>query len=382
MNNRIGVYVCHCGSNISDTIDVEKVREEISNHKGVVLAKTMMFACADSSQKEIINDIVDNQLDGLVIASCSPKLHLFTFRSVAERAGLNYNQYVQVNIREQGSWAHGHMPEKATMKAIRLTKMAIARVKFSQPLHQIEIQSEKAVLVVGAGVSGLRSALELADMGFQVFLVEKKHTVGGHIVDWDHLFMNVRSGKEIIEELRRKVTCHERIRLFTNSTIINKTGSIGNFDVMIKKETVQKDNGQDIKEENETYKILLLPNAITDLFEKTNDTINKSISTKSYTDFGNIRITLNNAEYPVIVQLTDEKGEVETEKYFTKQEPIDFRFLSPKKYYVRVVFDANENQKWDAGIFLKHQQPERISYYPELLDVRAGWDLIETFTLD
>ena len=137
-----------------------------------------------------------------------------------------------------------------------------------------------------------------------------------------------------------------------------------------------------IKEENETYKILLLPNAITDLFEKTNDTINKSISTKSYTDFGNIRITLNNAEYPVIVQLTDEKGEVETEKYFTKQEPIDFRFLSPKKYYVRVVFDANENQKWDAGIFLKHQQPERISYYPELLDVRAGWDLIETFTLD
>ena len=186
MNSRIGVYICHCGSNIADVIDVEKIREEILQHPQVILAKTLMFACADSSQNEIIDDIKKNKLDALVVASCSPKLHLYTFRSVAERAGLNYNQYVQVNIREQGSWAHADKPELATQKAVRLTRMAITRAQLATPRHQIEIQSEKAVLIVGAGVSGLRSALELATMGFGVFLIEKEHNVGGHIKEWDN----------------------------------------------------------------------------------------------------------------------------------------------------------------------------------------------------
>jgi heterodisulfide reductase subunit A len=117
------------------------------------------------------------------------------------------------------------------------------------------IHSEKAVLVVGAGVSGLRSAFELAEMGFRVFLVDKNHTVGGHVVNWDHLFMSDRSGKEMVDELVSRVMGHEHIQLFTNSTLIDKSGSIGNFDVTIRKEIVKKDNDQDITQEEEIFNI-------------------------------------------------------------------------------------------------------------------------------
>jgi len=137
-----------------------------------------------------------------------------------------------------------------------------------------------------------------------------------------------------------------------------------------------------VKEEEEQFNIQMLPGAVTDLFNKTNDTINTTLRTQTFSDYGNVRITLANPKYPVIVQLTNEKGEVQVEKYSSKPEPIDFKFLKPSKYYIRVVFDVNGNKKWDSGSFLKQQQAERISYYPELLDVRAGWDLVQTFTLD
>jgi hypothetical protein len=136
------------------------------------------------------------------------------------------------------------------------------------------------------------------------------------------------------------------------------------------------------KDEDQKYSIQFLPGAITDIYENTNDTINFALRTKQFSDYGNVRVTLQNAKYPVIVQLTNESGEVQAEKFSTKPEPLDFRFLDPKKYYVRVVFDTNGNQKWDSGSFLEQRQPERISYLPELLDVRAGWDLVQTFTLE
>jgi len=136
------------------------------------------------------------------------------------------------------------------------------------------------------------------------------------------------------------------------------------------------------KEEEQKYLFQFLPGAFVDIFENTNDTINFALRTKQYSDFGNVRVNLQNAKYPVIVQLTDEQGEVQAEKYSKNPEPIDFRYLEPKKYYLRVVFDANKNQKWDPGSFLQHRQPERISYYPELIDdVRAGWDNIIDFPL-
>lgn len=135
------------------------------------------------------------------------------------------------------------------------------------------------------------------------------------------------------------------------------------------------------KEELNTYSMQLLPGAVTDMFENVNDTLNHVLRTKTFLDYGNLRVVLQNAKYPLIVQLTDDKGEVFAEKYSEKKEPVDFQFLNPRKYFVRVIFDENENQKWDSGSFLQIKQPERISYYPKEIDVRAGWDEIIEFIL-
>ncbi len=179
MNKKIGVYICQCGSNISDVVDVEKVKASIAKVPGVHVLKITMFACSDSAQSEIVDDITDNQLEGLVVASCSPKLHLPTFRNVAKRAGLNPYQYVQVNIREQSSWAHSDQPELATEKATQLIKAGISKVQFARALNPIEISAENAVAVIGAGVTGMRTAQGLAALGTKVYLLERDHFVGG-----------------------------------------------------------------------------------------------------------------------------------------------------------------------------------------------------------
>ncbi len=234
MRNKIGVYVCQCGSNISDYVDVEKVKEIAENSEDVVLAKTTMFACADSTQKDMVEDIKANNLDGMVVASCSPKLHLSTFRNVAIRAGLNPYNYVQVNIREQCSWAHSDNPKKATEKAISLVLAGIERVKHSKPLSTLKISSENIATVVGAGVAGMRSAIELADMGTQVFLLEKEHFVGGRVSQWNNLFTTDETGQEIVANLYKKIKTYENITLFTGAEIISKSGSVGNFDIKVK----------------------------------------------------------------------------------------------------------------------------------------------------
>ena len=135
------------------------------------------------------------------------------------------------------------------------------------------------------------------------------------------------------------------------------------------------------KTESNQYRINMLPNAMVDLFGNTNDTLNYSISTKALSNYSNVRVVLQNATYPVIIQLTDNKGKVTHEMYSEQAAPVDFRNITPGTYFLRVVFDTNKNQKFDSGNFLKKQQPERISHYPEALDVRAGWDLVQEFTL-
>ncbi|TYB78951.1 Ig-like domain-containing protein [Bizionia myxarmorum] len=135
------------------------------------------------------------------------------------------------------------------------------------------------------------------------------------------------------------------------------------------------------KKESETYRIKLLPEALTDFFDNKNDTLNYQLTTKTFSDYGDARVILQNATYPIIAQITDEKGKVIAEKYSTKPEPIDFRHLKTGKFYLRVIFDANENGKYDTGSFLKNQQPERVSYYKDLLDIRANFDSVYEFTL-
>ncbi len=234
MNNKLGVYICHCGGNISDYVDVEKVRQSIENEEGVIVAKTTMFACSDSSQKEIVDDITKNVLDGIVVASCSPKLHLITFRAVVERAGLNKYNYVQANIREQASWAHSDNKSGATEKAIQLVKSAIARVRLAEPLYPIIIPSKKAVAVIGGGIAGLRAAIELSDMDCPVTVIEREHFIGGRVAQWDILFTTNQTGKELVTKLYDDVIKRDNITLLTGAEVISNKGNIGDFKLKIK----------------------------------------------------------------------------------------------------------------------------------------------------
>ena len=201
MKQRIGVYICHCGGNISDYVDVEQLSKLIANENNVVISKDVMFACSDSNQKEMIQDIQEKQLDAIVVASCSPKLHTHTFRNVALRAGINPYNYVQVNVREQCSWAHSDTPLDATVKAYGLIRAGINRVAYSEALDNIEIKAQKAVAVIGAGVAGMRAAIELARLGNNVYLIEKEEQVGGRVAQMVNFYDWQKMAKELTQRL-------------------------------------------------------------------------------------------------------------------------------------------------------------------------------------
>ncbi|MBT7081004.1 MAG: CoB--CoM heterodisulfide reductase iron-sulfur subunit A family protein [Chloroflexi bacterium] len=230
---KIGVFICHCGGNISDFVDVDKVRAELEKEPGVVVAQNNMFTCSDSSQNNIIEAVEENKLDGIVVASCSPKLHQNTFRAVSTRAGMNPYQYTQVNIREQCSWAHTHNTEEATEKAIKLVRAGVARTKLSIPLKSIRVETIPEVLIVGAGVAGLRSAVALSDVGINVHIIDKAPNAGGAITNWGRLFPNERNGSEIIETLLAQIKERDNVTLFTNTELIEKSGNMGDFEVKV-----------------------------------------------------------------------------------------------------------------------------------------------------
>jgi heterodisulfide reductase subunit A len=232
-DRRIGVYICHCGGNISDYVDVEKVKEAVKDEQGVVVAKTAMFTCSDATQQEMIQDIKELGVDGLVVASCSPKLHLHTFRDVAKRAELNPYQYTQINIREQCSWTHTDDHEGATEKAIRLIRGGIARTNKTEPLHSFKIDTVPKVLIVGAGIAGLRAAIGLSDIGISVFLVEKEKKAGGKVAELGEMYSRDKKGAELINQLVKEVKARENVTLFTSAEVIEKAGSVGDFNIKI-----------------------------------------------------------------------------------------------------------------------------------------------------
>jgi len=234
MNSKIGVYICHCGGNISDYVDVEKVRQAVENDDGVSIAKTTMFACGDANQKDMVEDIKKNGLDGVIVASCSPKLHLQTFRAVSERACLNKYNYVHANIREQASWAHSDDKTGATEKALNIVKAAIARVRLAESLEPNKFPAQKAVAVLGAGVAGMRAAIELSNMGCPVTLIEKEHFIGGRTAQWDVLFTTNQTGKEIVTKLYNTILKRKNIILLTGAEVISSNGNIGDFKLKVK----------------------------------------------------------------------------------------------------------------------------------------------------
>ncbi len=233
-DQRLGVFICHCGGNISDYVDVEKVRAATAELPGCATTETFMFACSDAAQQEMIAKIQNEKLDGIVIASCSPKLHLETFRAMAQRAGINPHMYTQVNVREQCSWAHRHDMEKASQKAERLVRAGVARAGLGRPLENIRVETVPAVLVVGAGVAGLRAAIALSDLGLSVHLVERAAEVGGRVRTLGKLFPSGRTGSELVASLSERLAGRDNVAIYTNAELIEKSGSAGRFEVKVR----------------------------------------------------------------------------------------------------------------------------------------------------
>jgi heterodisulfide reductase subunit A len=231
---RIGVYVCQCGGNISDYVDVEQVIDDISAAGDVVVSRTTMFACSDASQQDIEADIRANELDGLVVASCSPKLHTYTFRGVAQRAGLNPYEYTQVNIREQCSWVHTDDRDGATAKATALVKAGIGRTRNTVPLDPMVVDTIPHTLVIGGGIAGLRAAIGLADIGLRVTLVERELRLGGHVRALGRMYPHGRDGRSLIDGLVAEVGRRPAITVLTGAEVVAKSGSFGNYRVTVR----------------------------------------------------------------------------------------------------------------------------------------------------
>lgn len=185
---RIGVYVCHCGLNIARTVDCEKVAQVAAGIDDVVVSQNIPYACSEPGQQSIKEDIKEHNLDRVVVASCSPRLHEPTFRQMVQAAGLNPYLMEMANLREHCSWVHMDTPDAATEKALDLTRMAVARVRNLQPLEPERLPLTKRTLVIGGGVAGIQAALDLADNGYEVVMVEKRPSIGGTMAQLDKTF--------------------------------------------------------------------------------------------------------------------------------------------------------------------------------------------------
>ncbi|MBC8357787.1 MAG: CoB--CoM heterodisulfide reductase iron-sulfur subunit A family protein [Candidatus Aminicenantes bacterium] len=237
---RTGVFICHCGINIAGTVDVKKVAKELSNHTGVVHSEEYIYMCSDPGQNLIIEAIKENQLDSVVVACCSPTLHETTFRNTVKSAGINPFQCEIANIREQCSWVHKDM-EKATEKAIKLTKSAVERVHRNESLDPISIPVTRRALVVGGGIAGIQSALDLANSGYEVILVERSPSIGGHMIQLSETFPTLDCSQCILTPKMVEVSKHPKIKLLTYSEIQDISGYVGNFKVKILKKPTYVD---------------------------------------------------------------------------------------------------------------------------------------------
>jgi len=185
---RIGVYVCHCGSNIAGVIDPKEVAEYAATLPGVVLAKDHRYLCSDPGQALIREDIKEHNLNRVVVAACTVRLHEPTFRACVAEAGLNPFLFEMANIREQDTWVHPHEPEEALQKAKELVAAAVAKARYLMPLDMLRVPVTKRALVIGGGIAGISAALDLGDMGFETYLVEKEPSIGGRMAQLNKTF--------------------------------------------------------------------------------------------------------------------------------------------------------------------------------------------------
>ena len=232
---RIGVYVCHCGLNIAAVVDCAQVAEASAKLPDVVVSKDYRYMCSDPGQEMIKQDIEKHDLNRVVVAACSPRMHEPTFRKCVESGGINPFLFEMANIREMDSWCHSKVPEEATEKAKDLVAMAVAKARYLRPLDTMKVPVTPSSLVIGGGVAGIHAALDLADMGYKVYLVERSTTIGGKMAQLDKTFPTLDCSICILGPKMVEVDQHPNIELVTNAEVVKVDGYIGNFHVTVRK---------------------------------------------------------------------------------------------------------------------------------------------------
>jgi len=229
---RIGVFICHCGTNIGGVVNVPRVVEYARTLPDVVFADDNLYTCSNDTQEIIKEKIKEHNLNRVVVASCTPRTHEPLFRNTIREAGLNPYLFEMANIRDQCSWIHMHEPEKASEKSKDLVRMTVAKSRLLEPLQKMSVKMTKSALVIGGGLSGLTSAVELANQGYDVYLVEKEKVLGGNLRHLHYLLNGANPQKEL-KALIERVKKTKKINLYTETKIENIEGSIGNFKTTI-----------------------------------------------------------------------------------------------------------------------------------------------------
>ena len=232
---RIGVFVCHCGLNIAGTVDVKRVAEEIRNYPGVVYSVDYKYMCSDPGQDLIKKAIAEHDLDGIIVAACSPTMHETTFRKTVAAADLNPYLCEIANIREQCSWVHQSQPEEATAKAIEIIKTIVEKVRYDESLIPLTLPLVKRALVIGGGIAGLQAALDIAEAGYPVILVEKAAQLGGHMGQLSGTYLNFDTASDLLASKIELVTHHPNIQVITEAEVEELGGYVGNFTVKVRR---------------------------------------------------------------------------------------------------------------------------------------------------
>jgi heterodisulfide reductase subunit A len=231
---RIGFYICHCGTNIAGMVDVLAVAKYVATLTNVVVSRDYKYMCSDPGQEMIVQDIIENRLNRIVVAACSPLLHEHTFREATRRGGLNPFFFQMVNVREQDSWVHTNRQE-ATRKAMALARAAIQRVPLHKPLEVKKVSINPNVLVVGGGIAGIHAALVLANAGKHVCLVERDPTIGGHMAKFDKTFPTLDCAMCVLSPKMAAAGSHPNITLWSYSEVVKVDGFVGNFKVTVRR---------------------------------------------------------------------------------------------------------------------------------------------------
>jgi len=234
---RMGVYVCHCGVNIGGVVDCASVAEYANSLPDVVVAREYKYTCSDPGQEMIQEDIKELNLNRVVVAACSPRLHEPTFRRCVQEAGLNPYLFEFVNLREQDSWVHGDNPAEATSKAKDLVRMGVAKARLLNALTAQTVDVAKTAMVIGGGIAGIQTALDLGDMGFKTYLVERRPTLSGRMGQLDKTFPTLDCSMCILAPKMVDAGKHENIELLAYSEVKDVDGYIGNFTVTVEKKS-------------------------------------------------------------------------------------------------------------------------------------------------